>query len=158
MRETMEILQSNNMLKYFFIIIAMILIYSCKAKSISEDINNKNYLQNNEIELLVTDYKIIEYSEYEFTIIVNGKQIELEIEVTNSDKIMQLNKTVDPIIYFDFNNTRCSAKGRSGYKAESYKSESNDNLKYEYSFPIDTDGKIMYFEDGRIHFLGLFYE
>jgi hypothetical protein len=129
------------------------LFYSCKIKKIHENINNENYLQDNEIELLDTDYKIIDYSETEFTIIVKGKQIRLEIEVTNSDKIMQLNKLIDPIIYLKINNKKCLARGRAGYKSMDY-----NTLECDYTFPIDRDKKIMYFEDNRIHLLGLFYE
>jgi len=112
--------------------ILLFLLYSCQSNRVINLSNN--------------DYRIINYSYNKIN--ENMSQKILEIEITNSGKITQINNVINPIIYIEINNKRYLAKGNYIYR-------STPPINCDYFFPIDENNKIYNFQNNTIEFIGL---
>jgi hypothetical protein len=99
----------------------------------------------NGFELYDNDYEIIKYDEHK----TNGNAIQMNfsLKITNSKKIKVLENEAVPIIYVNINNKRYLAK--SQLSILSTFPEGADCM-----FPVNNDGKIEFFENQIINFLG----
>ena len=125
-----------------------------KENSVKNILVENESSNNIEIELLKDDYKIINYTETKNVfynnidkIIIDTKEITkiLNIEITNSEKSVQLKNAIHPVIWLELNNKKNYAKGHNGFA-------SNTPYGYYYFF-IDNNGKIMDFENNIIPFI-----
>jgi hypothetical protein len=135
-----KIINIGNIIFKIFIIMFFIILFSCINNKISENIiftvEDIDKTNNNQLILLNTDYKIIEYVENN----------ELEIEIINSEKIIELNNLINPdnlkdlvyynpIIYIKINGKEYVAKGMWVFS-----SAIPQNCDFIYL--LDVDGKI----------------
>jgi hypothetical protein len=116
----------------------IIILYSCQKKNIYE-----NIIEYNKIQLLESDYKIINYSEelfYEDFI-----TYDMQIEIVNIEKINQLKDNINPEIYLEYNNKIILIKKIYAYVS----------AIWEYSFPYtEENDRIMFFENNSIKIMG----
>jgi len=104
--------------------------------------------KNNDIngmDLFYNDYVIIKYDEHKTY--KNVVQMNFNLKIINSEKLNILENDVIPIMYVNINNKRYYAKGQLSVLPTF--PEGCDCM-----FPINNDGKIEFFENQIIYFLG----
>jgi hypothetical protein len=99
------------------------------------------------IELFYTDYEIIKYEEHEIYTSKNTIQMNFELKITNMEKLNILKNNVIPIMYVFINDRKLMAKGQLSILS-TFPEEA------DCMFPIDDNGKIVFFENNIISFLG----
>jgi energy-coupling factor transporter transmembrane protein EcfT len=110
---------------------------------------SNNTIQNitNELELSYNDYEIIKYEEHKINTNKNTIQINFELKIMNMEKLNILENKIVPTMYVFINNKKYLAKGQLSIL-------STFPREADCMFPIDNDGKIIFFENGIINFLG----
>jgi hypothetical protein len=98
----------------------------------------------NEIELFYEDYEIVDTYKYEN----NG--VVLKLKITNLEKLNRLKNSTNPTIFINFDNHQ--------YKATGLHMRSSLWTLDDLSFPIDNEGKTVFFENGIINFRGFKYK
>ena len=100
-----------------------------------------------EIELFYEDYEVVNYTEIKMMYNENILQIGLVLKITNPEKLNELKSSTNPIICINFNNQKYMAKGNFIFKS---------SLEYgcDFCFPIDENGKIIFFKGEVIRFIG----
>ncbi|MDR3046259.1 MAG: hypothetical protein LBU51_01420 [Bacteroidales bacterium] len=126
------------------LVIIIVLFSSCLNKKTD---NENTKAEINGIELLFNDYEITHYSETKMTFYENQIQMDLHIKITNSEKLNIIRNSINSIIYINFNNKRNLAKGN-------WIILSSVPDGCDYFFPTDENGKIIFFEDNIIGFIG----
>jgi hypothetical protein len=71
----------------------------------------------------------------------------LKLKIINLEKLNELKDSIDSIIYVHFNNKKYLAKGQFVFL-------SSIQSGCDYFFSLDEDGKIIFFEDEIIDFIG----
>jgi hypothetical protein len=103
------------------------------------------------MELFYKDYKIVSYEEHRLPMNPNSEniiyQINIKLEIINKNKLDILENSIKPIIYINMNNKKYIAKGHLSVL-------SSFPIECDFSFPIDSNGKIEFFEKEVIDFLG----
>ncbi|GHV86653.1 hypothetical protein AGMMS50230_22610 [Spirochaetia bacterium] len=77
----------------------------------------------------------------------NAIQMNLKLKITNFKKLNLLENSIKPIINLNFNNKKYIARGQLVFLSTFPK-------ECDYMFPLNVDGKIEFFEDKIIDFLG----
>ena len=143
-----SITKETNIIKntaILFILFLIIPLFSCKSNKMFDNniLEDRNKFSDIEIVLLDTDYRIIKYIE----------NSELEIEITNSERIIQLDNLIisddlvnyNPIIYILIYNKMYLSKGMWVFS-------SAVPQNCDFVFWLKADGRITFTENNRIHF------
>jgi predicted PurR-regulated permease PerM len=120
-----------------------------------------NNEENTEVELFHNDFEIVQYNEIELDNSQNNIQINITIKILNEEKLNILKTNISPLIYLHTNNTfTLFAKGHLSILTSPSLSVKKylfvDPFPEEYGcfFPIDNDGKIIFFEQDTMEFIG----
>jgi energy-coupling factor transporter transmembrane protein EcfT len=108
-------------------------------------ITGKN--DNNVLELFDNDYEIIKYDEHKLDSDKNIMQMNFSLRIINMDKLSELENDIISIIYVHINNKRYLARGQLSIL-------STFPEKCDCMFPINNNGKVEFFENKIISFLG----
>ena len=124
----------KNKKNVFLIIISLFFTYSCQT--------NKNII------LFENDYNIINYLETIYN--DNEKSKTLEIEIKNSEKIIQLNNVFNPKIILYYNNKKYIIRGSLVYQSHRPINFARDY----YWFSMDENKKIYDFQNNVLKLIG----
>jgi hypothetical protein len=135
----------------FLGIFLMIFVFACKNNKVSENIIfiiEESGTKNKEITLLKSDYKIINYIEND----------ELEIEITNSEKVIEIKNLTDKIIPKNlvyFNPTiyiRIQGKEYLSRGMWVFSSAVPPDCDLIFNYILDEDDKILFIKNNNITF------
>jgi hypothetical protein len=132
-------------------VLSIIFVFACKNNKVSEDIIfiiEGSGIKNNEITLLNSDYKIIKYIEDD----------ELEIEITNIEKVVEIKNLTDkiipenlvhfnPIIYIKIQGREYKSKG-----IWFFSSEVPSDYDFIFFYILDEYDRIVFMKNNTITF------
>ena len=123
-----------------FGIVALMVLFSITCCKTSNSPNySKIVLYYNEYEII--SYEIISYIEH-------NRQINFSIKIIGEEKLNILKNSINPLLYMNINNKAIIARGVLSVLSQ-LPEEGN------YFFPVDNNGKIEFFEEDTIRFIGL---
>jgi hypothetical protein len=112
-------------------LMVLFLITSCKT----------SYSPNfDKIELYYNEYETIYYIEH-------NVQINFSLKIISKEKLNILKNSINPLLYVNINNKTIIARGFLSVLSQ-LPEEGN------YFFPVDDNGKIEFFEENTIEFIG----
>ena len=138
----------NILFKIFYVMILLVLVFSCKMNKLPKGIDSIN-IKINDIDFFDSDYQIIDYSETETALIDNKifVQKHFKIKITSSERIMQIRELTNPIIYLNINGKNYLAKGQ-------WYMVSIAPYDCDFLYFLDENNKIWFPENDIIVFVG----